>query len=108
MSPRTGLLQACRNNHEVAVILGHEMAHAVLAHGAEGLSHKGLVESISLVFVALIWAVVPNDLLAWFTHSVSRSATQVLLDFPYSRTLESEADSVGLLFAARACFDPTL
>lgn len=102
----TGLLKACRNKNELAFILSHEIAHAVLGHGAEALSHKGIVSFIGLFLVAAIWAIIPNDLLSYFLHRFSHTTTEVLFDLPYSRNLETEADEVGLLFAATACFDP--
>ena len=102
----TGLLRACHNQDELAFILSHEIAHVVLGHGAEGLSHKGIIEFFSLFLIGLIWAVIPNDLISYFLHRWSHSTAQVLLDYPYSRKLETEADQVGLTFAAKACFDP--
>lgn len=102
----TGLLRACHNQDELAFILSHEIAHVVLGHGAEGLSHKGIIEFFSLFLIGVIWAMVPNDLVSYFLHRWSHSTAQVLLDYPYSRHLETEADQVGLIFAAKACFDP--
>ena len=102
----TGLVNACHNNDELAFILSHEVSHAVLGHGAEGLSHKGIINFFGLVFIAIIWAIIPNDLLSYFLHRFSHSTAEVLFDYPYSRELEQEADRVGLMFAAKACFEP--
>lgn len=102
----TGLLAACRNSSELAFILSHEVAHAVLGHGAEALSRRGLVEGLTLLVVAVVWLLVPNDLAAYFLHRFSLGSVEVLLHLPYSRLLEAEADQVGLQFASRACFDP--
>jgi len=102
----TGLLKAMHNDEELAFILGHEIAHAVLGHGAEQLSHRGIIDFFSLMLVGVIWAVVPNDLVSYLLHSWSRTTAEVMLEYPYSRQLESEADEVGLMFAATACYDP--
>ena len=102
----TGLIKACRNQNELAFILSQEIAHAVLGHGAEKLSHRGIWEFIGLFFIAALWAVIPNDLVSYFLHRFSHETAEVLFDYPYSRLLETEADEVGLLFAASACFDP--
>lgn len=102
----TGLLAACRNSSELAFVLSHEVAHAVLGHGAEALSRRGAMESLTLLAVAVVWLLVPNDLAAYFLHRFTLSTAEVLLHLPYSRLLEVEADKVGLQFTARACFDP--
>lgn len=102
----TGLLKATHNDEELAFILGHEIAHAVLGHGAEQLSHRGIIDFFSLMLIGVIWAVVPNDLASYFLHRWSRTTAEVMLEYPYSRQLETEADEVGLMFAATACYNP--
>ena len=102
----TGLLAACHNKDELAFILSHEISHAVLGHGIEAVSQRGVVDFIMLFLVATIWAIVPSDLVSYFLHGWSRSTAELLIHLPYSRQLESEADKVGLMFAANACFEP--
>ena len=91
----TGLVNQCRNDEELAFILSHEIAHAVLGHGVEALSHNGVLNFIQLFLIAVIWAVIPSDLLSYFMHSFSRSTVKVVLEYPHSRKLESEADMVS-------------
>ena len=102
----TGLINACLNKEELAFILSHEISHAVLGHGIEALSQRGVIDFFTLFFVATIWAIVPSSLFSYFLHGWTRSTAELLFHLPYSRQLESEADSVGLMFAANACFDP--
>lgn len=102
----TGIISACRNKEELAFILSHEISHAVLGHGLESLSKRGIIDFFTLFLVGAIWAIIPNDLVSYFLHGFSRSTVEVLFHLPYSRQLESEADKVGLMFAANACFDP--
>lgn len=102
----SGMLKACQTQDELALILSHEIAHAVLGHGAEGLSHKGVWEFFMLFVIGAVWAVIPSDLVSFFTHRVLHSTAEILFDNPYSRQLESEADQVGLMFATKACYDP--
>ena len=90
----TGLVQQCRSDEELAFILSHEMAHAVLGHGVETLTHTGITSFLSLLVIALIWAVIPNDLVSYFLHGFSRSTVEVMLEHPHSRKLETEADKV--------------
>ena len=60
---------------------------------------------LSLVPLALLWALLPNDGIAlvanWFFEQVS----DLVFELPFSRHMETEADEVGVLLAARACFD---
>ena len=102
----SGIVEACHNQDELAFILSHEISHAVLGHGVEMVSKRGLVDFFMLFVVGVIWAVVPNDLASFFLHKWSLSTAEVLLHLPYSRKLETEADEVGLTFSAKACFNP--
>ena len=93
----TGLVQQCRSDEELAFILSHEIAHAVLGHGVEALTHNGITSFLSLLVIALIWAVIPNDLVSYFLHGFSRSTVEVMLEHPHSRKLETEADKVCII-----------
>lgn len=101
-----GMLQACKNDNELGLIISHEMAHVLLGHGVETLSHTGMVEFLGLFFIAVIWLFVPGDLFSYFVHKFFRRSMTLLLHNPYSRKLELEADKVGLLLASNACYDP--
>lgn len=102
----TGLLNQLKNLDELAVILGHEISHAVLRHSQERLSWTSLVDTILLFPLALIWFIAPFDSIAFLFHSLSKHLVRMAFHLPYSRKLETEADVIGLLFAARACYHP--
>lgn len=102
----SGLLQACHNQDELALILAHEMSHVLLNHGGELFSNKGLLDFFQLFVVAAIWFVIPNDLVSALLHKYSHSLSSVLFHLPYSRQLEEEADMVGLMLMSGACFQP--
>ena len=91
----TGLVNQCRNGEELAFILSHEIAHTVLGHGVEALTRNGVVNFLQLFLIAAIWAVIPSNLLSYFMRSFSRSTVQVMLEYPHSRKLETEADKVS-------------
>ncbi|XP_062920321.1 metalloendopeptidase OMA1, mitochondrial isoform X2 [Mobula hypostoma] len=101
----TGLLKAVADTDQLACILGHEMAHCLLAHGAEHASIIQLLDFVSLVFLTLTWAVFPRDSLALLGQWIQGKLIQYMFDRPYSRKLEIEADEIGLQLAARACID---
>src|SRR5881409_4049068 len=98
----TGLFPLAESSNGLAVVLGHEIAHALARHGAERMS-QGLVAQAggSLLGAWLGGGPGPNTILAAYGLGAQLG---VLL--PYSRTQESEADHIGLLLMARAGYDP--
>ncbi len=94
----TGILPICRDETGVAVVMGHEVAHAVAKHGAERMSHGMLAQ---LGGVALSQAIKDKPQL---TQSLYMQAfaigTQYGAMLPFSRQHESEADHMGLIFMA--------
>ncbi|XP_039341649.1 metalloendopeptidase OMA1, mitochondrial isoform X2 [Mauremys reevesii] len=101
----TGLLNAVSDIHQLSFILGHEIAHAVLVHAAEKASLVHFLDFLSLILLTMIWAVCPRDSLAVVGHWIQTKLQEFIFDRPYNRTLEAEADKVGLQFAAKACVD---
>ena len=100
-----GMLKTVANDDELAGILGHEMAHAILNHPAEQLSFSGFASIFNLIILTLLWTVVPTDGLAIFFNWIESMLQDILIHLPYQRDLEKEADCIGLYLAARACFD---
>ncbi len=100
----TGILPITQNENGLAVVLGHEMAHAVARHGNERMSQALLAQ---LGGVALSQAL--NDK-PQQTQQIWMAAyglgAQIGVLLPYSRTQESEADHLGLIFMAMAGYNP--
>lgn len=103
----SGLLKACHNKDELAFILSHEVAHVLMNHGGEIFSNKGVVDFFLLFGIAALWFMIPSDLASYFLHRWFHSLAEVLFQLPYSRQLEEEADTVGLLLLSSACFEPS-
>ncbi|XP_072045925.1 metalloendopeptidase OMA1, mitochondrial-like [Amphiura filiformis] len=101
----TGMLQAVDNTEQLAAVLAHEMAHVVLSHAAELVSFFNFIDFLLIVVLAGLWAFLPNDGLAMVATWFKNRVVQLLLQMPYNRNLESEADEVGLQIAAKGCFD---
>jgi len=100
----TGLLPITRDEAGLAAVLGHEVAHAVARHGAERLSHELLRQAGGQILAASISHTDPRaQQLAGLAYGLG---TQIGAILPYSRLHESEADHLGLLFMARAGYDP--
>jgi predicted Zn-dependent protease len=86
------------NDDEVAAIMGHEIAHALLEHAREQMG-KGAATSLGLRIGAAVLGL----------GNVGDLAAQIgsqLLSLTYSRNDESEADSLGLIVSAKAGYDP--
>ncbi|XP_029650253.1 metalloendopeptidase OMA1, mitochondrial isoform X1 [Octopus sinensis] len=100
-----GLLNMVANDDQLAVILAHELAHVVLGHSAEKVSYAQIIDIFVIIVMAAIWTFLPFDGIALVTQAFYEKVVQILLDLPYSRKLETEADVVGLKLAAKACYD---
>ncbi|MDR3609783.1 MAG: M48 family metallopeptidase [Ignavibacteriaceae bacterium] len=102
----TGILPITKDEAGLAVVLGHEIAHAIAQHGDERMS-QGLITQLG--GVALQKAIETKPAV---TQQIFMSAfgigTQVGVLLPYSRLQESEADHLGLIFMAMAGYDPNL
>jgi predicted Zn-dependent protease len=100
----TGILKYTRDETGLAVVLGHEVAHAIAHHGNERMS-QGLLAQMG--GVALSVALSQNSAATQnlFMQAYGAGAAVGLL-LPYSRLHESEADRIGLTLMARAGYDP--
>ncbi|XP_047583230.1 metalloendopeptidase OMA1, mitochondrial isoform X2 [Lutra lutra] len=98
----TGLLNSVTDIHQLSFLLGHEIAHAVLGHAAEKASLVHLLDFLGLIFLTMIWAICPRDSLALLGQWIQSKLQEYMFDRPYSRTLEAEADKIGLQLAAKA------
>jgi predicted Zn-dependent protease len=100
----TGILPITKDEAGLATVIGHEIAHAVARHGAERISHGMLVQ----LGGAGLSAALGSD--AGATGDLVMQAygigAQLGVMLPYSRTQELEADELGLLYMARAGYDP--
>lgn len=100
----TGLLPVAQNDAGLAVVLGHEIAHAFAKHGAERMSQSLLVEMGGIALSAALKDK-PEQTKNLFMQSYG-VGTQLGVLLPYSRVQESEADHLGLIFMAMAGYDP--
>ena len=100
----TGILPITQDENGLAVVLGHEIAHAVAHHGDERMS-QGLVAQLGGIALSEAIKNKPQQ-----TQQLWMAAygvgTEVGVLLPYSRTQESEADHLGLIFMAMAGYNP--
>jgi len=100
----TGILPIAQSETGLAVVMGHEIAHAFARHGAERMS-QGLVVELGNVALSTALKDRPEQTKNLFMQSYG-IGTQVGLLLPYSRTHENEADHLGLIFMAMAGYNP--
>ncbi len=100
----TGLLPTTKDETGLAVVMGHEIAHAVARHGSERMS-QGLLQQLGGMALQKAVEEKPEQTQQmWMMAFGLGSQLGVML--PYSRLHESEADRLGLIFMALAGYDP--
>lgn len=100
----TGLLPVTQNEAGLAVVMGHEIAHAIARHGSERMS-QGLLVDLGGMALSEALSKQPAATKDLFMKSYGIGA-QVGVLLPYSRLHESEADHMGLIFMAMAGYNP--
>ncbi len=98
----SGILPVAETEAGLAVVLGHEVAHATARHGAERMSQQ---LGANLVLEAANAGLKNNKNRDLIMAGLGVGATVGVL-LPYSRTHESEADEIGLIYMSKAGYDP--
>lgn len=100
----TGILPICQNEAGIAVVMGHEIAHAIAEHGSERMS-QGLIAQFGGMALAKALEDKPQETQNLFMTAYGIGAVVGVM-LPYSRLHESEADHLGLIFMAMAGYNP--
>jgi predicted Zn-dependent protease len=100
----TGLLFISQDENGLAVVMGHEVAHAIAKHGNERMS-QSLLAQFGAIGLSVALAGNPGVTSDIFMQAYGVGA-QVGFLLPYSRIQESEADHIGLILMAQAGYDP--
>ena len=96
MAVYTGIIPVAEDDTGLAVVMGHEIAHATLRHGTERLTRNiGLETAIAIL--------TSGDAQ---TAELASVVANLGIGLPFSRSDELEADQVGLLYMAQAGYDP--
>jgi predicted Zn-dependent protease len=101
----TGLLPVTQNETALAVVMGHEIAHAIARHGNERMSQALLIEMGGLILEEALKDKKQETQLLFLGLYVVGS--NLALSLPNSRMQESEADYLGLVFMSMAGYDPS-
>ncbi len=97
----TGLFKVVKNDNELAIVLGHEVAHAIARHGAERVSMMELGDLAKKIAVRAAGPKYQNMINQAYGIGAGYGVF-----LPYSRKFEYEADEIGLYLAAKAGYDP--
>jgi len=94
----TGLVPVAQNADAMSIVLGHEISHALLRHGAQRMTEQKLAQMGQM---------------AGAMSGMSQQSMQAVMavygyghSLPYARRQETQADEMGLMLAAAACFNP--
>lgn len=95
----TGLFKVAKDENQLAAVMAHEVAHAIARHSSERISREMMVQGgLSLAGAA-------SETVAQYAGVLAQAATLGLV-LPFNRSQESEADQIGLIYMARAGYDP--
>lgn len=100
----TGILPLTKDETGLAVVMGHEIAHAIAQHGAERMS-QGLLQQLGGMALSVALQNEPEATRNIFLAAYGVGTTVGVM-LPFSRTHESEADRLGLIFMAMAGYNP--
>ena len=99
-----GIFKVAKTDADLAIVMGHEIAHVIAGHGAERVSQQVLAAGGALAVNYGTKDMDSSDRNLIMAAYGAGATLGVLL--PYSRLHESEADEIGLIYAARAGYDP--
>ncbi len=100
----TGIIPVAQNEAALATVMGHEMAHATSRHGAQRVLQQNLTQT-AMTGVAASLSDMDYDKQRAVMGALGAGAKFGVL-MPFSRKHESEADEIGLMYMARAGYDP--
>jgi predicted Zn-dependent protease len=100
----TGILPLTKNENGAAVVMGHEIAHAIAKHGNERMS-QGLIQQLGGLALSVAVKDKPAETQELYQMAYG-IASNVSVILPYSRKQEYEADRIGLILMAMAGYNP--
>lgn len=99
-----GILPVCQNEAGVAVVMSHEISHALARHGGERMSQQLQVEGAGKILQAVVKKKAADKEEVFMTAYNAGAKYGFVL--PYSRKHESEADEMGIHIMSQAGYDP--
>lgn len=90
------ILPICEDDNGLATVLSHELGHLLADHLGEKLTLSPFFITLNLIFYSIFGSSTPGNLIV-----------NGLVDTKFSRSMETEADYIGLMIMSRSCFNPT-
>ena len=100
----TGILPYAQTDAGLAAVMGHEMAHAIARHGSQRLLRSSLAQTFMMGASFSVGDLDPQQ--RQTVLAALGAGAQYGIILPFSREHESEADEMGLIYMARAGYDP--
>lgn len=100
----TGLLPITQTETALAIVVGHEIAHAIAKHGSERMS-QAMMQQLGGMALQVALSQKPQETQNLFMQAYG-VGSQIGAVLPWSRQQETEADQYGLIFAAMAGYNP--
>jgi metalloendopeptidase OMA1, mitochondrial len=101
----SALLKLAKSDDELAIVMGHEIGHVIARHGAERMTEQMIVQGVGSFASAYAQNRYSPQTVQIFQTAYGGAST-VVVALPHSRLQESEADRMGLVYAAKAGYDP--
>ena len=101
----TGILPVCLNEAGLAVVMSHEIGHAIARHGGERMSHQMVENGGKMALAKLTQS--KSEKTQQIFQTVYGVGAQYGAIIPYSRKHELEADHIGIMLMAKAGYDPS-
>jgi predicted Zn-dependent protease len=102
----TGILPICKSEDGIAVVMGHEVAHAIAEHGRERMSRAMIAQGVTQVGAVAAGMATGDQRIMEIAGQVLGIGTQVGGVLPNSRKQEAESDKIGLVLMAMAGYNP--
>lgn len=102
----TGILPYTQTEEGLAVVMGHEIAHAIARHGNERMSQQMGIQALGTGLSVMLNEKPAETQQVWMT--AFGAGSNVLVTLPFSRSHENEADKMGLIFMAMAGYNPAV
>jgi predicted Zn-dependent protease len=99
-----GILKAAQNQHQLAAVIGHEIAHVTAEHSTERAS-RGKLSNVGIQVAAVLLGG-GNQGATYTAYEALNQGAAFGIMLPFGRKQESEADVIGLKYMAEAGFDP--
>lgn len=102
----TGIFPLFDDDNDLAVVMGHEIAHVAAHHGQEKVSHQLAAQTVGLALAIGLGVGEVDHTTQQIVMASYGLGSSVGFVLPYSRTMESEADHIGLVYSSAAGYDP--